>query len=675
MNVIAIVQARLSSVRLPKKILMKIKDYTIIELLLNRLSKSIKINRLVVATTINEEDLELCDFLKNINIHYYRGSEHNVLKRYYECAVKFNADVIVRITGDCPLVDPEIVDKCINLFLSSNVDYTCNRNPATFPDGLDVEVFSFKVLQKISTLNLDDYQKEHVTPYIYQSNKFKINTLKSDDDYSFLRLTLDEKLDFQVLKQIIDYFHPNIYFGFDQIVKLYKKFPQIFEKNKLIMRNEGALMSKSSKLWKRAKAIIPGGNMLLSKRPEMFLPDKWPAYFKKSKKCFVWDIDNKKYIDFCYMGVGTNILGYANPEVDIKIKEVVQNGNMSSLNCPDEVYLAEKLINLHPWADMAKFARSGAEANAIALRIARASSGKDGIAFCGYHGWHDWYLSSNIINKENLSKHLLSGLPTKGVPNSLRNTSFPFEYNKIEQLKKIINNFDIGTIIMEVERNEKPQENFLLDVRKLADKHNIVLIFDECSSGFRKELGGLHLHYGVFPDIAMFGKALGNGYAINAVIGKKNVMQEAQSSFISSTFWTERIGYVAGLETLKIMERDRTYIYVDKFGEKIKKYWKELAHHHQLPIKIKGINAISSFDILLENSNKYKTLITQEMLKKGWLASNTVYSCVNHNDDLLTRYVEELDKIFRIIIDCENGKTIDSVLESEVCHVGFGRLN
>ena len=675
MNVIAIVQARLSSLRLPKKILMNFKDYTVIELLLKRLSKSKKINQLVVATTINEEDLELCNFLHNINILYYRGSENNVLKRFYECAVKFNADIIVRVTGDCPLVDPEVVDKCIELFLSSNVDYTCNRNPATFPDGLDVEVFSFKVLEKMNFLNLNDYEKEHVTPYIYQSNKFKINTLKSDDDFSFLRLTIDEAIDFQVLKQIIDYFYPNIYFNLEQIIKLYKKFPQIFEKNKLIMRNEGALMSKSSKLWKRAKEIIPGGNMLLSKRPEMFLPNKWPTYFKKSKKCFVWDIDNKKYIDFCYMGVGTNILGYANEEVDIKINEVVKNGNMSSLNCPDEVYLAEKLIDLHPWADMVKFARSGAEANAIALRIARASSGKDGVAFCGYHGWHDWYLSSNLINKENLSKHLLSGLPTKGVPNNLRDTSFPFEYNKIDQLKNIINNYDIGAIIMEVERNEKPHDNFLLDIRKLADKHNIVLIFDECSSGFRKELGGLHLHYGVFPDIAMFGKALGNGYAINAVIGKKNIMQEAQSSFISSTFWTERIGYVAGLETLKIMERDLTYTYVDKFGEKLKKHWKELANHHKLPIKIKGINAISSFDILLENSNKYKTLITQEMLKKGWLASNTVYSCINHDDDLLKRYIEELDKIFRLIVECENGRCIDTVLESESCQVGFERLN
>ena len=175
-------------------------------------------------------------------------------------------------------------------------------------------------------------------------------------------------------------------------------------------------MGKGQELYKKAKKLIPGGTMLLSKRPEMFLPENWPSYFSKAKGCEVWDLDNNKFIDMTIMGIGTNILGYGNDEVDKAVQKVISNGNMSTLNCPEEVQLAEKLIEINPWADMVRFARSGGEANAIAIRIARAASGKDGVAVCGYHGWHDWYLSANHNRENELADHLLPGLNPIGVP-------------------------------------------------------------------------------------------------------------------------------------------------------------------------------------------------------------------------------------------------------------------
>ena len=307
---------------------------------------------------------------------------------------------------------------------------------------------------------------------------------------------------------------------------------------------------KGTKLWKEATKIIPGGNMLISKRPQQFLPDNWPTYFSKSKKCYVWDIDGHKFIDMATMGVGTNILGYGNKEVDNAVKKVVQNGNMSTLNCTEEVLLAKKLIALHPWSGMVKFARTGAEANAIAVRIARSSSKKQNIAFCGYHGWHDWYLASNLESPNNLNSHLLKNIPTTGVIRNLRNTIFGFNYNDIEKLKQLIAHKNIGIVIMEVIRNISPENNFLEKVRQLTKKNNIKLIFDECTTGFRHEFGGIHKLYKIEPDLAMFGKSLGNGYAITACIGKKEIMKHANDSFISSTFWTERIGYVAAIKTL-----------------------------------------------------------------------------------------------------------------------------
>ena len=259
-----------------------------------------------------------------------------------------------------------------------------------------------------------------------------------------------------------------------------------------------------------------------SKRPDAFLPNKWPSYFSKAKGCNVYDLEGNKYNDFSIMGIGTNILGYSNKLVDKAVLKKLSDGNTLTLNCPEEVELAEKLIHIHPWADQVRFARSGGEANAIAIRLARAYSKKTKIAFCGYHGWHDWYLAANLQSKKNLNEHLLPGLEAGGVNKELKKTVFPFRYNDFNGLKKIIDkNKDIGIIKMEVIRNEKPKNNFLKKVRKLSSDKNIVLIFDECTTGFRQNFGGIHKLFNVEPDMMMLGKALGNGYAITAVLGKK----------------------------------------------------------------------------------------------------------------------------------------------------------
>ena len=217
-----------------------------------------------------------------------------------------------------------------------------------------------------------------------------------------------------------------------------KKNKKIFEVNSKIKFNQRQDSDKGQKLWKRAKAIILGGNSLLSKNPNLFLPNKWPTYFSRSKGCKVWDLNNKQYTDMSLMGVGTNILGYSNKEVDNAVRKVIEKGNLTTLNCPEEVYLAEKLLNMHSWAKKVKFARTGGEANAIAIRIARSVGGKKNVAFCGYHGWHDWYLAANLRNQSTLDSHLMPGLDPLGVPLNLRNTSFGFEYNNFNQLKKLV---------------------------------------------------------------------------------------------------------------------------------------------------------------------------------------------------------------------------------------------
>ena len=434
-------------------------------------------------------------------------------------------------------------------------------------------------------------------------------------------------------------------------------------------------MGKGQELYKKAKTLIPGGTMLLSKRPEMFLPDQWPAYFSKAKGCNVWDLDGNEYIDVSIMGIGTNILGYGRKEVDGAVLHTVKNGNMSTFSCPEEIDLAERLVELHPWADMVRFARTGGEANAVAIRIARAASGKDNVAICGYHGWHDWYLSANLGDEQNLAGHLLPGLDPAGVPDNLRGTVIPFNYNNFQELLTIVEKNDIGVIKMEVSRNVEPENNFLQNVRTLATKKNIVLIFDECTSGFRQTFGGLHKMYGVEPDMALFGKALGNGYAITAAIGKREIMEAAQKTFISSTFWTERIGPSAALATLKVMEQTRSWDTITQTGKTIKNQWQQIANKHKVSISQWGLPALAGFSFNSNQNLEYKTYITQEMLKKGYLAGNSIYVSIAHSTEILSGYFYELEKLFVDIREFENGKNVYSKLNGPVCHGGFKRLN
>lgn len=436
-------------------------------------------------------------------------------------------------------------------------------------------------------------------------------------------------------------------------------------------------MGKSQDLYKLAKQLIPGGTQLISKRPEMFLPEKWPAYYKKAKGVEIWDLDDKKYIDMSIMGIGACVLGYANDKINEAVKNAVDNGSMSTLNSCEEVELAQKLIALHPWAQMARFAKTGGEINAVAIRIARAYSQKDKIAFCGYHGWHDWYIAANLSDDKSLDGQLLPGLKPAGVPKVLKGTALPFHYGKIAELKEIVskNKNEIGAIIMEVMKSQEINLEFLRQVRKIADEIDAVLIFDEVSSGFRATTGGMHMLYDIKPDMMTLGKALGNGYPIAAVLGKKNIMEAAQESFISSTYWTERLGFVAALEVIRQFEECGVVNHLKKMDEKIRTGLTKIFTSKGFNIEVAGMPAVPILAIKEEKPLVIKTLITQEMLKKGFLASTVIFVSSAHTDGIIDEYLKNMDEVLsRIALAKKNGK-LEDMLEGPVCHGGFKRLN
>lgn len=433
------------------------------------------------------------------------------------------------------------------------------------------------------------------------------------------------------------------------------------------------------RLWNKAKKIIPGGAQLLSKRVEQFLPGQWPAYYTRAKGIEVWDLDNTHYFDMSSMGIGACTLGYADDDVNKAVIDAVKNGSACTLNCPEEVELAETLVRLHPWADMVRFARTGGEAVSIAIRIARAASRKDVVAFCGYHGWHDWYLASNLADDSNLDGHLLAGLNPRGVPRGLKGTSVPFHFNNTDELDGIFEDCgdSVGAIIMEPIRHNNPAPGFLEHARRMADDYNIPLIFDEVSSGWRMNVGGIHRILGVDPDIAVFAKAMSNGYPAGAIVGRRDFMDVAQETFISSTSWTERIGSVASLATLEKMQKKRVPDHLISVGTYIGREWEKLAKAHDLPVHVEGIPDIPPVVTMLfehPDALAMQTYFTQEMLKRGYLAMRTVYVCNEHTTKAVDAYIENVDEVFKHMHTALEKKDLAEKIQGPLAHTGFTRL-
>ena len=428
-------------------------------------------------------------------------------------------------------------------------------------------------------------------------------------------------------------------------------------------------------LYEKARTLIPGGTQLLSKRPEMFAPGQWPPYYTKALGAEITDLDGNTFIDMSVCGIGATVLGYADPDVDAAVKAAIDAGSMSTLNCPDEVDLAALLVELHPWAGMARFSRAGGEAMAIAVRVARARASRQVVAFCGYHGWHDWYLSANLADDSALDGHLFAGLEPKGVPRNLKGLMQPFHYNDLAGLKKIAADHgkDLAAIVMEPVRNV-PEPGFLAAVRQIADETGAVLIFDEVTAGFRLVTGGIHLTLGVEPDLAVFAKALGNGYPVSAVIGRENIMSAAQDTFISSTAWTERVGSAAALATIRKHRSVDAAAHLVRMGERVMAGWTEAAKGSGIDIEVTGIPPLVHFTFKVPEARKVRTLFTQLMMDRGYLAKDAFYAMYAHTDAHVDGFNAACGEAFEIIAAAMKSNQVEESMRGPDAHAGFQRL-
>ncbi len=436
-------------------------------------------------------------------------------------------------------------------------------------------------------------------------------------------------------------------------------------------------MSKTQDLYQHAKTRIPGGTQLLSKRPEMFAPEQWPAYFKRAQGAAVWDLDEREYTDMAFNGIGACLLGFAHPKVTEAVTRRVAAGSMCSLNAPEEVELADRLCEIHPWAEQARFARTGGEACAMAARIARATTGRDVIAICGYHGWQDWYLAANLGESDALKGHLLPGLSPEGVPSALRGTTVAFTANDFTAFEEMLSEYGdrLAAVVMEPCRYQDPAPGFLEAVRGGCTRHGALLVFDEITIGWRLCFGGAHLELGIEPDLAIFAKALGNGHPISAVIGTEAAMSGAHGSFVSSTYWTESVGPVAALAVLEVMADEDVVGHVARIGAGIQGVWRDGAVAHGIPMTVDdGYPCFAHFAFDHPEANALKTLYVQEMLKRGFLASTVIYPTLAHTDAHVAAYEAAVNEVFGVMASALEKDGVTAALEGPEAHTGFRRL-
>jgi glutamate-1-semialdehyde 2,1-aminomutase len=434
--------------------------------------------------------------------------------------------------------------------------------------------------------------------------------------------------------------------------------------------------------YREAKEIIPGGTQLLSKRPEMFAPEQWPAYYREARGCEVIDIEGNRFIDMSLSGILSCILGFSDPDVNAAVIRRVNMGSMATLQTYDEVELAKLLLQIHPWAQQARFTRAGGESMAAAVRIARTFTGRNKIALCGYHGWHDWYLAANLstadstANPDQLTGHLLPGLEPSGVPSELAGLAHTFHYNRLDELDGILAKHgpELGAIVMEPTRHTDPDPGFLEGVRERCDRLGIPLIFDEISIGWRLGLGGAHRKFGVNPDLAVFAKALGNGFPIGAIIGTRDTMQAAQSSFISSTFWTEGVGPAAALACVKKLMSHDVPAHLASIGSLAINGWHDLARKHALPIQTPGRPELALLAFDHPQSAALTTLMTARMLKRGYLAAGGFNATFAHEPRHVADYLTALDEVFGELAQAITTDDIEERIGGPVKHTGFARL-
>ncbi|MDH5559525.1 MAG: aminotransferase class III-fold pyridoxal phosphate-dependent enzyme [Deltaproteobacteria bacterium] len=427
----------------------------------------------------------------------------------------------------------------------------------------------------------------------------------------------------------------------------------------------------------KAKQWIAGTSPGQIRRSEFYSDGAWPSFFKKAKGVEVWDIDDNHFIDMAFAGDGSTLLGYADPEVDQAVMEVLQSGAVCTLDAPEMVELAEYFNRIHPWAKQTKFAKTKTEALGIAVRIARAYTKKDKIIQCGEHGWQDWYLGANLKNPQALDNYGIKGLPTGGVPGCYGDLAYNFDYGRIEQLREIMekNPGQIAAVVFEPDPGRKVRPDFLLELEKAIREMEAVFIVNESRTAYRMSTGGAHLSMGITPDMAVFSNSIANGYPISAVIGSQEVMDAHKTTFIDDAGWQERIGAKAALVCMKKCAIHDVAFHLLKIGKRFQDGITQLAEQFDIKLRVKGYPALPRIDFRDENAPEVKAFFVQKMLDFGFLASDRFYPTFAHETDHVTSYLLAVKSTFGMIQEAQKESRLKELLKGKPSAMNYNGLD
>lgn len=671
MRIIALVQARMGSTRLPEKVMKTVVNSPVIELLLKRLSLSKKINQIILATSQNPENGALLEHVSNLGFAVFQGDENDVLDRFYQASKIYQGDIIVRITGDCPFVDPVLVDSIIDKFIEGQCDYFSNTLPPTFPDGLDVEVFSFEALEKATIESRKSTEREHVTPYLRNSNVIKKGNYTSESDYSNLRWTLDEYSDLKFINEVFEKFKPNIHFSWKEILKLIHESPSLNLLNHHIMRNEGYLTSKLSEIVLRNNIdfslsnkyrgsihhLIPGGSHTYSKGDDQF-PVLSPAAIDFGKGSHIWDVDGNEYLD-CSMGLTSVSLGHAYPPVVNAVVSELQRGVNFQRPSILEKEMGEKFLEIVPQHDMIKFAKNGSIVTTAAVKLARASTGRKLVAFPGDHPFYsydDWFIGTTACSK--------------GVPDEFSELSVTFKSCNIESLKQLFEQYpgQIACVITEPEKStctgcncSQSPEVFLKEAIELAHKNGALFIIDEMVTGFKTDFPGSMTKYGLKPDMATWGKGIANGFSFCALTGTKEIMElgginrpgEEKVFLISTTHGGETHALSAAMTTIKEFQENNVISHIHTLNKLLASLCKKLTNDIGLSNNIEVIECEWMPTFIFRNADRevcqgFRTLFMQEMIRNGVLFQGIFTSCYSHTEDDIYYFIKAFEASLKV---------------------------
>ena len=670
MTSVAVIQARMGSSRLPGKVLRDLGDRPVLGWIVRAAQEVVGIDKVVVATSEAAADDAVAAWCAEAGVACHRGSEDDVLQRMTEAAEACDADIVMRLTADCPLLDPQVCGEILMALTRSGADYASNIEPRSWPDGLDCEAFTMAALRIAEREAEAGHDREHVTPFLrrHRQRFRQVNLTCPLGDLSQQNWTLDGEEDFAFLQALAPLLPGDRAPSYLEVLAALDSDPALATRSRrapqppaqvdgLLHRVPQGGYEASSTLLSRAERVIPLGSQTFSKSRVNFPPGAAPLFLTHGRGGRVWDVDGNEYVDLV-LGLLPVLLGYCDPDVDAAIREQLDKGISFSLATELEAALAERLVETIPCAEMVRFGKNGSDATSAAVRLARSHTGREHILLCGYHGWHDWYIGTT-------SRH-------QGVPAAVRGLSHAVRYGDLIDLERKLGELDgqVAAVIMEPMTAQEPPSDYLEQVKALAHRHGALLIFDEIITGFRFAPGGAQELFGVAPDLAAVGKGLGNGMPVSAVVGRADVMRGFEEVFFSGTMGGETLSLAAAIAVVDKIRREPVIETLWQRGRSLAEGTRARIEAHGLgdTLQLAGLPPWCLLQIQDHphgSKEAIKTLFLVEMLRRGVLISASHNICYAHSDDDMAQVLAAYDEVLPLLRDALTQPDLEARLGCE----------